>query len=866
VDNTAPANACLTEDEILGLASGALADLPAAEAHLATCATCSALLAAAVREPPVKTWGSLVGQTLGPYVLEEQIGAGGMGAVYRARDPRLGRAVALKVLHEPRWEKVFVEARAAAAIDHRAVVGIYDVGTADGVHYVAMELVEGESLRSALAAGPLPNARAVFESLVDALVAAHARGVVHRDLKPENLVLTSDGLRILDFGLAKVDGAIRDETEPGTVQGTAGYMAPEQARGEHADARADLFAAGAIAYELFTGRRAFPGATAADRLSATLRDMPDLDPLGPLAPIVGRCLAKEPRARFQSAADLQWALGGGKRVSRRGVLIGAGAAIATGVVGFLLGRGRRAPLPELPKLHALTHRNGRVFTARFTHDGTRAIYGAAWETEPVGVFIHDLGSGETHMLDLPHSADVLAVSARGEVAVSFDHRFVDHQSSRGHLAIVPLDGGVPRPLADDIQDADFAPAGENDANFVAALAVIRATPKGFAIELPLGTTIVEVAEPGWITHARVSPDGARIAYLQHPQTNDDGGQIMIVERATRVTRVVTDNWASIAGLAWEASGDALWFGGSRIDLVNTLHRVTLAGEVTDIPVPSIGRMRVLDLTADRRALVTSDAWRLRAMAGDHDSSRSDISYVSDISADGNTVVIGEMGDLESGNGAYLVPYTGGRALRLGDGFPVAISPSGTRVAAVPANATAKDADGLAVYSTTSAKTLKIPTPGFVTYGRWIDETSLYGLSHDKEIWRIGIDAKPVRVVENGGRFAIDAKHERLAYIDPDGVLKTWANGVETKLGTFGRNIEVCGWLASPDAIVIRTTTTPMQLDRIDPTTGARTPHLTIQPPLTGLKAVDTLVLHAGGERYAYSYGQEISQLFLMTGA
>src|SRR6185312_1563266 len=174
--------------------------------------------------------------------------------------------------------------------------------------------------------------------------------------------------------------------------------------------------------------------------------------------------------------------------------------------------------------------------------------------------------------------------------------FVDHQSSRGHLAIVPLEGGVPRPLAEDIQGADFTPIAENDDDHndkpVAALAVVRATPRGFAIELPLGMPIVEVAEPAWITHARVSPDGARIAYFQHPQTNDDGGQLVVVERATRVTRVITEDWDSIAGLAWEASGDALWFGGSRTDLVNTLHRVTLDGKVSDVPVPSIGRMRI----------------------------------------------------------------------------------------------------------------------------------------------------------------------------------------------------------------------------------------------------------------------------------
>jgi hypothetical protein len=499
-----------------------------------------------------------------------------------------------------------------------------------------------------------------------------------------------------------------------------------------------------------------------------------------------------------------------------------------------------------------------VFDARFTHDGTRVIYGAAWETEPVGVFVNDLGSGETRSLELPQAADVLAVSAREEVAVSFDHHFVDHQSARGNLAIVPFDGGVPRPLADDIQEADFSPTADDAGKPGGALAVVRATPRGFAIELPLGNVILEAK--GWITYARVSPDGARIAYMQHPQTNDDAGQVMVVELATRINRVVTDNWASLAGLAWEASGDALWFGGSREDLINTIHRVTLAGDVTDIPVPSIGRMRILDLTADGRALVTSDAWRLRAMAGDRDLSRSEVSYVSDVSADGNTVAVGELGDLEAGNGAYLVPYAGGRVLRLGTGFPVAISPSGTRIAA-----DVRENDQMIVYSTTSAETPRITTPGFVTYARWFDETSLLGLANKTELWKIAIGAAPVKVATNAGRFALDPTRTRIAFLDPDGALKVLANGVTTTLGKFGRAVEVCGWLASPDAIVIRTTTTPMKLDRIDPTSGARTPHMTIQPPLTGLKAVDSLVLHAGGERFAYSYGQEISQLFLMTG-
>lgn len=864
------ASACLSEDELCSLANGALADAPLVEAHLATCATCSALLAGVVRAQPARAWDSLAGSMLGPYRIDAQIGAGGMGAVYRAWDPRLARAIAVKVLHgdgAARTEQLAVEARAAAAIDHRAIVGIHDVGTADGIPYVAMELVDGESLRSVLATGALgvTRARELLLELADALAAAHACGVVHRDLKPENLVLARGGLRILDFGLAKLlDATALDSTEPGAIHGTAGYMAPEQARGEAADARADLFAAGAIAYELATGRRAFPGATHAERLSATLRDTPPTDGLGELAPIVMRCLAKDPRDRFHSAADLAWALRASPSAvapRRRGLTrrawLGAGfAAIGTGVLGFALGgRGRRAARAA-PLLVPLTHRTGRIYTARFTADGTRVMYGAAWDEEPLAIQGLELASGIAVALDVP-SADVLAVSTQGDMAVSLGHRFVDHQSSRGQLAVVSIAGGTPRLIADDIQDADFAPSAEATKTPGGTLLVVRASEHGFRIELPLGTTIVE--EPGWITHARVSPDGAHVAYLRHPQVNDDAGAVMLYEIASKTTRVLADAWASVAGIAWEAGGAALWFTAAKDDYANRLHRASLDGTVEE-RLRSAGRLRLHDLTADGRALITEDDWRLRAMAGTRDLSLSAISYVSDLSADGTQVVIGELGEPEAGTGAYLAPYTGGRPLRLGPGFPVAISPSGRRIAA-----NVREADRLVVYSTETGDAPSIPAPGFITVARWIDERSLVAVQGDR-LWRLALGHAPVAIAATGGRLALDPRRTRCAYIDATRVLRVLdlATGVSRALPGEYLRAEVCGWLAQPDAIVVCTTTTPLVMSRIDPTTGARTPHLEIQPPRIGLKAVDNVVLHPDGVRHAYCYGQELSQLFVTT--
>jgi len=860
-------NACLSEDELLAVAAGGLADAPEVDAHLAACATCSALLAGVVRAQPARAWDSLAGSTLGPYRIDAQIGAGGMGAVYRAWDPRLARAIAIKVLHrDARTDQLAGEARAAAAIDHKAIVTIHDVGIADGIAYVAMELVDGESLRSVLAAGALgvPRARALLLELADALAAAHACGVVHRDLKPENLVLARGGLRILDFGLAKlVDATPLDSTEVGAVHGTAGYMAPEQARGESVDARVDIFAAGAIAYELATGQRAFPGGTHAERLTATLRDAPPMDPLGPLAPIVTRCLAKDPRDRFHSAADLAWSLRAGpppaaaRRGSTRRAWIGAGlVAAGAGALGLVLGRRRRAAVEPPLELAPLTHRNGRVYTARFTADGNRVVFGAAWDDEPLAVFGLDLASGMATALELP-SADVFALSAHGELAVSLGHRFVDHQSSRGQLATLPLAGGVPRVLAEDIEAADFAPSSEARKTPGGELCVVRPSELGFRIELPLGTVLVD--EPGWITHARVSPDGTHVAYLRHPQTNDDAGALVILERATKAKRVLSDDWASIAGLAWEAGSNALWFTAGKDDYSNRVHRVTTGGQVEE-KKRTPGRMRLHDLAADGRALVTTDTWRLRAMAGDQDRSQSWVSYVSDLSADGTQVLIGELGGPDAGLGAYLTPYTGGHALRLGPGFPVAISPSGRRIAA-----NVREADRLVVYATDSGDAPSIPAPGFITVARWIDERSLIALQGGK-LWRLALDHAPAPLTATGGKLALDPPRTRCAFVDDKRVLRVLdlATGEARALATEPAASEVCGWLAAPDAIVVRTTTTPIVLTRIDPVTGARSPHGEVQPPRMGLKAVDNFVLHAGGARHAYCYGQEISQLYVMS--
>ena len=263
------------------------------------------------------------GSPLGPYLLHERLGAGGMGEVYRASDPRLGREVAIKVLPAARADtpadraRFEREARAVAALSHPNIVTIHDFGFEAGVCYSVTELLQGEPLQARIGRGPLPwrDALRLAAEICDGLGAAHARGIVHRDLKPSNLFLLDDGrVKILDFGIALVQGRATleasERTLPGLVMGSLGYMAPEQVTGERVDARADVFALGCVLHEMLTGKKAFGGRTALESMAIVLRDAPpaadELNPDVPaeLARLVERCLEKDVAARVRSAADL----------------------------------------------------------------------------------------------------------------------------------------------------------------------------------------------------------------------------------------------------------------------------------------------------------------------------------------------------------------------------------------------------------------------------------------------------------------------------------------------------------------------------------------------------------------------------------
>jgi len=266
------------------------------------------------------------GQKIGPYEVLSSIGAGGMGEVYRARDTRLGREVALKILpaefsaDRDRLERFELEARSASALNHPNIITIYDVGSSNSTSYLSMELVEGKSLRALLDEGlmPLRKIASIASQLADGLAKAHAAGIVHRDLKPENLMISKDGfLKILDFGLAKMTlvhanqaSNLQTQTGAGMVRGTVGYMSPEQASGKAVDFHSDQFSFGTILYEMITGKRPFQRGSVAESMAAIIREDPEpVHNLNPQLPMVlrwilDRCMAKDPEERYASTRDL----------------------------------------------------------------------------------------------------------------------------------------------------------------------------------------------------------------------------------------------------------------------------------------------------------------------------------------------------------------------------------------------------------------------------------------------------------------------------------------------------------------------------------------------------------------------------------
>ena len=846
------------------------------------------------------------GTRLGPYEIVTPLGAGGMGEVYRARDTRLGREVAVKVLlpevsaDDSRRRRFEQEARSASALNHPNIVTVYDVGSVDSTIYLAMELVEGRTLRELLADGALPSRKLldVAVQVAEGLAKAHDAGLVHRDLKPENLIVSKDGfVKILDFGLAKLteltssDGvsalqtmAGAPGTVPGTVMGTVGYMSPEQASGREVDYRSDQFSFGSILYELATGQRAFQRNTGAETLTAIIREEPP--PVGQANPrvpapvrwIVERCLAKEPEERFASTKDLARDLRSlrdhlsetsvAETVAtpaprRQKIPLGlaiAGAlfvGLALGVAGLKLLGGARPSSTPAPQ--RLTFRHGTIVSARFAPDGRSVVYAAAWDGKPVTLYTTRAESPESRALELP-PASLLSVSPSGEIAVSLGWRPIIGWETLGTLARVSLEGGAPREILEDVMDADWSPDGKE-------LAVVRETGPTRRLEFPIGKRLHDSV--GWISHPRVSPDGKSLALIDHPQRGDNLGRILVFDAEGKK---LLDGPPAVTGLAWSKDGKEVWFTGAN------LSAVTLSGEVREV-ANFMGFATIHDVSRDGRALLSRNTWRreIVGLAPGETTERNltwlDWSFPTALSDDGKTILFDEQ-NLPRYL-AYLRKTDGAPAVLLGQGHSIDLSPDGKW-------ALMADESGVAMtlVPTGAGQTRKLPSGG-VTYqqaaffpdgGRVLSSGSEPG--RGTRLWVQGVDgSNPKPITPEGVSLPVSKP------ISPDGKT-TLALGPDRRFMLYptepGEPRPVPGielgevpirWTGDGRAVwVYRTNEVPAKVYRLDVTTGERSLWKELTPPdPAGVLLIGPILMTDDGKSYVYSYRRTLDELFLVEG-
>jgi Tol biopolymer transport system component len=852
------------------------------------------------------------GARLGPYEIVAPLGAGSMGEVYRARDPRLDRDVAIKVLPtassaNPNGPRRFEqEARAAASLSHPNILAIHDFGTDGGVQYVVSELLVGQTLRGVLAGGALPTSKTIEYAVQVAtgLAAAHDQGIIHRDLKPENLFVTRDGrVKILDFGLAKLmdvtaGGAMSGEaslyatrvvaTTPGVVLGTAGYMAPEQVRSQHTDQRTDIFALGVVIFEMLSGRRPFAEPSAIETMTAiATKDPPDLATLGTtvqpaVARIVRRCLEKRPEDRFQSARDLAFALEAladgspgvtpssrgvaSRRTVSRAVLAGVVLAMAAGVGALAALRATRAP--DL-SVRRLTFQRGIVRSARFAPDGRTITYSAAWNGGPSRVFVTRSDTRESSPLDVP-AGDLVATTSTGEIVLLVGRGAEPATGSvvgSGTLARASLTGGAARELVEGVADADASADGS-------AFAIVRGSAGRQRLEFPVGHVLYETA--GYISAPRISPRGDRVAFLDHPVTGDDRGVVAIVDRAGS-RKTLTREWIGEQGLAWSADGREIWFDAGPGEEPRSVYAVTPKGDVRLVYRAPIA-LKVEDVGRDGRVLLSGEYSRQDITglpAGEpreRDLSWFNLQSARALSPDGRTLVFSSLRGFNYGS--YVRKTDGSGAVRLGEGNAQDLSPDGKWVIATSFSSP----DSLALLPTGpgESRTVALGPVRFdaSTNARWMADGRRIvfgGLEpgHRTRSYVVATSGgSPIALTPEGVVGTIVSPDDRLLVVRAaDGRFKLFDVKAEDTRDIAGLlpGETVVRWDASGRSLyVYQPNDVPLRIFRIDIATGFREQMLRIEPnDPNGI--ITGVLLTADGRSSVYNIYRRVSDLYVVTG-
>jgi eukaryotic-like serine/threonine-protein kinase len=858
------------------------------------------------------------GTRLGPYEIAGSIGAGGMGEVYRAKDTRLGRTVAIKVLPpdfaaDPERERRFEqEARAVSALNHPNICALYDIGLAEvpggaKLSYLVMEYLDGQSLADRLVKGPLPL-REVLEigaQVADALSRAHRQGIIHRDIKPANVILTKEGAKLLDFGLAKARPSAADAgktlsigstplTQAGFVAGTVPYMAPEQLEGLETDARTDIFAFGAMLYEMLSGRRAFDGGSQASIIAAIMTsDPPSFAERQPVTPpalerLIRQCLAKDPDKRWQSAGDIARHLEGlleelrfpstasrmaipaaspRSRVKRLAVL-GAGALVFAALIGLAFILGRRAADRPLPTFHRLTFRRGSIQGTVFTPDGQSVIYTARWDGGPLETFTARADGVDSVLRDGLRGYNVASISSNNELALV--------RSST--LSTAPLTSGAPRNVLTQVTDADWSPDGTK-------LAVIR----GGTIEYPSGKVIYRPRlETASLSGLSVSPRGDRLAFFEHQLGH---GFVLIIDTSGRRTTESAFHDGLLGTSVWTPAGDEVWFTieGEAVRAMN------LAGR--ERSVLRSPKLRLEDISRDGRALLVSRDTLVNINGKlPEDEAERDLTYygwslVEDVSCDGRTLLFDEGGESDPQNGwnIFLRGMDGSPPQRLAAGYTGRLSPDGKWVAAV---IFPNEKDAQFAFVPTGPGEAR-PISGAKDQGLqivgWLPDGS--GVIYMTEIgglrgWLAKVDGSPPSPITPPGwwvgQASPDSKYvvaengpspntDQILYLySIDGREKIPLPIDSTEWGIFGfqdaRHLRAGsnkeGGLQGPEGLRL-----PRRIYLLDIKTGKAElwKELGGQLPRAGLTRVSNFRFSADGNSYAYNYTTNLTTLYVANG-